>query len=177
MVEQFIWVMVIGGPALGLWYCWDHHQQIHLEDPRLNLAVHITLFIIPLLWTGLMFYQPVVYESRDGETLLATLTFFNRLLLNWWMMFLLWATPVVAAVALWDMVSFSRYLPHPENLSTSPGVALAVLIVMTCLVHFLRGDLLARSQKRPRGHPDAGPADGHPPISPMAGPSPRVKAW
>ena len=144
LTEQVIWLVFIGGPVFGFWFCWNRHQAIHLDNPWLNLAIHATLFVVPLIWAGLMYHKPVVYESQDGETILGTSTNFSRWRLNWWMMFLMWATPVFATAAL-GHAFFTRYLPHPESLTTSPGKASAILMVMTALAIFYGAILLGRS--------------------------------
>ena len=115
--EQVIWLVFISGPLFAFWFCWNRHQAIHLDNHWLNLAIHAALFVVPLIWAGLMYNKPVVYESQDGETILGTSTNFSRWRLNWWMMFLMWATPVFAVGAL-AQAFFTRYLPHAESLTT-----------------------------------------------------------
>lgn len=140
-----MWVVLIGGPIFGLWFCSKHERAIHFDNPWLNLGIHAALFIFPLIWVGLIFYKPVVYESQDGETILGTSTYFSRWPVNWWMMFMMWATPVFAATAL-GYSFFSKYLVHPESLSTSLGRAVILLIVMTALAAFYATILLGRSE-------------------------------
>jgi hypothetical protein len=144
-VENILLAIFIVGPLVALWFCAKQHQVIHFDNPRLNLGVHAALFVLPLIWVGLIFHKPVVYESRDGETLLSHSTYFDRWPVNWWMMFMLWATPVVAG-AVAGHAFYTRYLPHPETLSTSPGKALVFLVVGLLLGLFYETLLLGRSE-------------------------------
>jgi hypothetical protein len=144
MVEQVLLMIFVGLPALGLWYCWDHHRDIHFDNPWLNLGGHAALIVLPLIWVAFLFHKPVVYEAGDGETIVGTSTYFDRWPVNWWMMFMMWATPVFIFAALANAF-LTRYLAHPENLSTPPGRALAVAVVMFGLGAFYATLLLGRS--------------------------------
>jgi hypothetical protein len=144
-VENILMAIFIGGPLVALWYCSKQHQVIHFDNPRLNLGVHAALFVMPLIWVALIFRKPVVYEANDGETLLGTTTCFARWPVNWWMMFMLLATPVVAGVVS-GHAFYTRYLPHPETLSTSPGKALVFLVAGLLLGKFYETLLLGRSE-------------------------------
>ena len=142
---QAVVAVFIGGPLVGLWYCLKQHQAIHFDDPWLNLGVHAALLVLPLIWLALIYYKPVVYESMDEETILGTSTFFDRWPVNWWMMFMMWATPVVALATL-GHAFFTRYLVQPESLSTSPEKALAIMAMTVGLGMFYATILLGRSE-------------------------------
>lgn len=143
-IGQALFIIFVGGPFFGLWYCWDHHLAIHLDNPRLNLAAHAGLIILPLIWAGFMFYKPVVYGAAEGERMIGKSNYFTRWPANWWMMFMMWATPVFVAVALTHSFVF-KYFDQPEILSTSASRALAILIVMTALGCFYATILLSRA--------------------------------
>jgi len=145
LIGQVMAVVFIGGPLFALWQCFKHDQVISLDNPWLNLGVHISLFIVPLIWAGFFFAKPISYKTMDGETILGTSTYFSRWPVNWWMMFMMWATPVFGSSVLgYDF--FTRYLAHPENLSTSPGKALAIIFVLFALGSFYWTLLLSRHQ-------------------------------
>lgn len=128
-------IIFIGGPLVALWYCYHHGQVIHLENPWLNLGAHVALFIFPLIWVALMFANPVTYEAPQDHTLIATSTFFERLTLGWWGMFVLWATPVVAIIILGHAL-ITKDLAHPEILSTSFAKAWVIIVIVFCLGTF-----------------------------------------
>jgi hypothetical protein len=143
--EQAVAVVFIVGPLVAVWYCLKRHQAIHFDNPWLNLGVHAVLLVLPMIWVGLIYRKPVVYESRDEETILGTSTYFDRWPAGWWAMFMMWATPVVALAVL-GHAFYTRYLPHPEILSTSPVNALVIMLVMTGLGMFYETILLSRSE-------------------------------
>lgn len=131
-IGQAVVVVFISLPLVALWYCYHHGRVIHFDNPWLNLGAHAALFIFPLIWVGLMFAKPMVYEAPKDHTKIATANFFERLRLDWWMVFMLWATPVVAIVVLGHALA-TRDLAHPEVLSTSFFKALGILAVVFCL--------------------------------------------
>lgn len=137
--------IIAGVPLLALMFCFQHGIVIHFDNPSLNLGVHVGLFVLPIIWVGALYSKPVVYECPPGESVLGSSTYFSRLPANWWMMFMMWATPVLALLLL-GHAFFTRYLPHPEELSTSPGKALAILITLTGLGTFYGALVLGRSQ-------------------------------
>jgi hypothetical protein len=154
--EQVVIGVFVGGPLIGLWFCWDHDRTIHFDNPWLNLGVHAALILLPLTWVGLCFHKPVVYESAGGEINLGSSTYFDLWPVSWWMMFLMWATPVVASVVL-GHAFFVRYLPHPESLATSPVKALVIMAALFGLGMFYASIFLSRALRR-RGFrmPDCG---------------------
>ena len=149
LLEQALLVIFIGIPGAGLWYCFTRHQQVHFDDPSLNLAAHGGLVVFPVIWAFLFNCKPVVYESSDADIVLGPSRFFNRLPANWWMMFIMWATPLFAAVTL-ALALNTEYLPHAAELSTSPGRAVVIMVVFFCLGAFYTTLLLNRSDIPPR---------------------------
>ncbi len=146
---QIVAGISLGLPLLGLWYCFKWHHSIQFDDPRLNLAAHAGLVVFPLIWVGLMNYQPVVYESSDADIVLDRSSYISRLPVNWWMMLIMWATPVFALIAAGQALT-AHYLPHPESLSTSPGKAVLIMVVVFCLGAFYATILLSRSEPATR---------------------------
>jgi hypothetical protein len=143
-IGQALFIIFVCGPFFGLWYCWRHNLVIHLDNPGLNLAAHAGLIVLPLVWAGFMFHKPVVYEVAEGEKLIGKSSYFSRWPVNWWMMFMMWATPVFVAVALIHSFVF-KYFNHPETLSTPALKALAIMLVMTALGCFYATILLGRA--------------------------------
>ena len=135
LAGQIVLIIFIGLPVAGLWYCYHHGRVIHFDNPWWNLGAHIALFIFPMIWVGLMFVKPLVYEAPKDHTVIATANFFERMKLDWWMMFMLWATPVVAVVVMGHALA-TKDLAHPEILSTSFGKALGIIAVVFCLGFF-----------------------------------------
>ncbi|MDB6063893.1 MAG: hypothetical protein JWR26_101 [Pedosphaera sp.] len=145
-VEQIFAVSVIGGPFYGLFYCWDHHVNIHLADPWMNLGVHFGLIAIPLIWVGLITSRAIQFEPTE-EISLGRTSFFKKLPVDWWMMFLMWPALIVAVLGL-GYESLTQYAMHPESLSTTPRHALAIMAVTFLFGAFYVTVLLGQSEPR-----------------------------
>jgi hypothetical protein len=133
---SFAWQVVVffalGVPLLAFWYCYYHGRVVHFGNPWWNLGAHAALFIVPLAWVGLMLVKPVVYEAPGDNIIISTSRPLERIRHGWWAMFVLWATPVVAAVVLGHALA-TKDLVHPEILSTSLGKAVGIFTVVFCL--------------------------------------------
>lgn len=128
ILEQAIVIPLIVGPLIGLWYVWRHHLNIHLEQSWWNLALHAGLFVIPLIWVVLISHKPFEFEPIEGEELLCTSTFWDKLPADWWTMLMMWAPALFAALTLgYDLLT--RHIAHPELLSTTPLKAVAIMVV------------------------------------------------
>lgn len=140
--------ILIAGPLVALWYCWRHHVDLHADNRWLNLAIHGALILLPLLWALLICGQRIQFEETD-EISLGYSNAMEKWRKEWWMMFLMWPAPVFGAVVLIQNF-FTRYLVHPEALSTSPGKALQFMAVLLGLGIFYWTLVLGRSENEPR---------------------------
>jgi hypothetical protein len=154
LTERVIAATSFGVPLAGLVYFLTvfflkKQETIHFDNPLLNLGAHASLIVCPLVWGWLINYKPVVYESSDADIVLGQSGFLDSLSANWWMMLIMWATPVFAWVALGQNLN-ARYLPHPEDLHTSFEKALLIMAVVFCLSGFYANILLGRSESTTR---------------------------
>jgi len=142
--RQFAVGVLVGGPLLGLWYAWRHHLDIRFDQPWLNLGAHAALIAFPLSWAFLMTSQPMQFE-RTPEEFLGRSTFFDRLRMEWWTMFLMWPAPIFAVVDLGHAIVI-KYLPHAADLSTTPARAAGVMAAAFLLGVFYATMLRGNSQ-------------------------------
>lgn len=143
---QFAVGVLVAGPLLGVWYAWRNNIDIHLNPPWLNFAAHAALVVVPLIWAFLISAPRVQFEQTEEE-LLGTSTFFDRLPMDWWTMFMMWPVPIFALVELIVACS-TDYLAHPEDLSTSPTRALMIMALTLALGLFYATLLLGKSEPR-----------------------------
>lgn len=150
--EQILIGIFVIGPLAGLGYCWQTHQDLHVDNPSLNLAIYLGIFFIPLLWAWFMNSRPLNFEETD-EISLGTCSTIQKWPLNWWTMFVMWAAPAFGIIiGTYNLVT--NYLSHRESLSMSPGSAVVVMIVMWCLGMFYFTLLLGRSDIEVRLAPE-----------------------
>jgi hypothetical protein len=131
ILEQVFVIPLIVGPLIGLWYAWQHHLNIHLEQPLWNLALHAGLLVIPILWVVVISHKPFEFE-QTGEELLCRSSFWDKLPMDWWTMLILWAPLLFAALSLGHDF-FTFYLPNAADLSTTPLNAVAIMGVTLIL--------------------------------------------
>ena len=142
--KQFGVGILILAPLLGLWYVWRKRLEVHFEHPWLNLGAHIALIAIPLTWAFLISSPRLEFKQTEEEFLGAS-TFFDKLPMDWWTMFLMWPTPIFALVEL-GREFFTGYLAHPDALSTTPLYALGIMAVTFVLGFFYATILLGNSE-------------------------------
>lgn len=131
-------------PIFGIFYFWRRHSDIHFGQPWLNMLAHATLVVIPLLFAFLISAPRMRFEQTDEEYL-GNSSYFDTLPMDWWTMFMMWATPTFAALHVGDAF-FMEYLKHPDALSTSPLRAVAILLVTFLLGLFYSTILTGNSE-------------------------------
>lgn len=141
---QIAIVVLFVGPMFALWYCWRWHVDLHTENSWLNLAIHGALIVVPLVCAALVMSPRIEFEQAE-EISLGYVSAAAKWPQQWWMMFLMWPVPVFGVVALLHDV-FTRYLVHPDMLSTSPEAAGAMMVVIFCLGMFYSTLVLGRSE-------------------------------
>lgn len=125
--QAAILVFIIA-PIIAFIYCWVKHGGIHFEPPWLNLIAHVSLVVLPLVWACMISSTPMDF-AESGEFFLGKprlLGFLRNFLVDGWMASLTLAAPLFAAVTL-IFEFFTKHLAHPENLTTGPGKALAIM--------------------------------------------------
>ena len=142
--KQLVVGTLILGPLLGLWFVWRNNLDIHFEHPWLNLGVHAALIAIPLSWAFLISSPRLQFEQTEEE-FLGNSTFLDKLPTNWWMMFLMWPAPIFAVLNL-SQLFFTQYLAYPEDLSTTPLRALAIMAVTFAVGFFYATILMGNSE-------------------------------
>src|SRR5437016_8909106 len=145
-LAQLVIGALTAGPLLGLWYLWDHHLDVHFDHPWVNLGAHAALIVIPLIWAALISFTPVKFEPTE-EIILGKTSFLDKFPFDWWTMLMLWPAAVVGTMAI-GVALFTECLPHPEELSTSPLKALAIMVVTFCLGVFYGTMLLGNDEPR-----------------------------
>jgi hypothetical protein len=146
LLTQIALGFVIVPPIAGLGYCWRFGRDIRFDNPSLNLAAHASLIFFPLLWAVIMGWKPFRLEPTE-EFSLGTSSYFGTFRANWWMMLLVWPTAIFAVFALGYAI-FTDYLPHPENLLTSPLRGILIVATTLLLGMFYLALLLNRSSPR-----------------------------
>ena len=143
---QIVVGVLIVGPLLGLAWFWHEHRNFHLEPPKLNLALYVGLIVIPMIWAALMSATPIEFKKTQEE-LLGESSFLDTLPMDWWTMFMMWATPFFALGSL-GHTFLTKWLLQPQNLSLSPLHALFIMAIIFFLGWFYGVMLLARSEPR-----------------------------
>lgn len=141
---QIILVLFVGGPLAGLWYCQKTGRDVHVDDPWLNLAVYLGIFLVPVMWAFFLSYRRFEFAETE-EISLGYNSAWDKESVHWWTMFVMWAAPVYAVWTLTYHFS-TQWLRHPETLYMSPGRALLVMVVTLCVGMFYVTLLLARSE-------------------------------
>src|SRR5438105_2446084 len=115
--RQLLIGVVVLGPLFLVWQMWNKHQEIHFENPWLNICAHAGLVVFPLVWAWVMVATPFQFKETD-ETVLGTWSFFDTLSMSWWMWLMMWPAPVFGTIVLvHDFLT--KDLTHPTNPSTS----------------------------------------------------------
>ena len=117
----------------------DREENIHFENPWFNLAVHSALILVPMLLSAAISLQRTEFAPTE-ETVICYSGYSNTFRASWWTLLPVWPTGLFAAfILLRDL--FTEYLPHPEDLTTSPlrallimGVTLGVLLLYTTML-------------------------------------------
>jgi len=134
----------IVGVPLALIVTWffrllERGEDIHFENPWLNLAAHSGLILVPILLSAAMSLQRMKF-APTAETVICYSSYLNTFRASWWTLLPVWPAGLFAAfVLLRDL--FVEYLPHPEVPATSPLRALLIMAV-TLGVSFLYTTIL-----------------------------------
>jgi hypothetical protein len=112
-------------PLAWLIYLWQTGRELHFENRWINLCAHAALIVVPLVWAVLVGSLRPEFERTDEQSL-GESSFFDKLPMDWWTVFMMWPCPIFA---IWNLghAFFSQYLPHPEALSMSALSALAIV--------------------------------------------------
>jgi hypothetical protein len=152
LAAEFVAAFLFVVPLIGLWYCWHNQLDLHVTNPSLNLAIYLSVFLIPLVWAFCISFPRIEFDETDEISLGACNTI-QKWPVNWWMMFVMWAVPVFALLAAaYDF--FSDCVPHRETLSMSPGRAVVVMAIVLCLGLFYFTMLFDRSENEARLAPE-----------------------
>jgi hypothetical protein len=139
-------VVVFVAPILGFIWCWAKVGNVHFEQPQLNLAAHVLLVLLPLIWAGVICSSPMEFTKTE-EIVLGRSSYFRQFPVDWWMSLMTLAAPLFAAVTL-GYEFFTHYLVHPESLATSPIKALAIMGTTLALGIFCAAILTGSSEPR-----------------------------
>jgi len=137
------WILGVPLAFIVMWFfrLLDRREDIHFENPWLNLAVHSALILVPILLSASMWLQGMEFAPTE-ETVICYSGYLNTFRTSWWTLLPVWPPGIFAAfILLRDL--FTEYLPHPEVLTTSPlrglmivGATLGVsLLYTTTLFH------------------------------------------
>ena len=137
------WILGVPLAFIVMWFfrLLDRREDIHFENPWLNLAVHSALILVPILLSASMWLQGMEFAPTE-ETVICYSGYLNTFRASWWTLLPVWPPGIFAAfILLRDL--FTEYLPHPEVLTTSPlrglmivGATLGVsLLYTTTLFH------------------------------------------
>src|SRR4051812_45119360 len=137
--------VVILAPIGGLVYLWRTGQQIHFENPRINLVAHILIVIVPVIWSALIFAEPFGTKVAQ-ETSLARSSFLETLKVDWWMSLMMWAAPLFALGSLLYLAA--RFMPHAGGLSTTVGSAVLTIALILALGLFYGSMVFTQAETR-----------------------------
>lgn len=143
--QQYVLLGLLFAPFLYLRYLKRTGGLIHLDPPATNLLVHAALVVVPVLIAYALVHKPLEFRESD-ETILEAQTFWTALKSDWWMFFMLWASPALAVLA--GLYEVPHLLQNAAKWSTGPGAAFLTMAV-AFVFGFIFGTILRdRSQVR-----------------------------
>ena len=144
-LQQYVLFGLLFAPLIYLRHLKSSGSLLHFNAPGVNLLVHAALVVVPVLTAYALVYKPFEYRESD-EIILEPQTFWTTPAWDWWMMFILWASPVLAVLAAF--YEGPHLLSHAAKWSTGPGAAFLTM-ALAFVFGFMFGTLLRmRSQVR-----------------------------
>jgi len=144
-IKQYLLVALLILPMLYLRYLKSNGGMIHYSPPLLNLLAHAAIILLPLSVAYAAVYKPFEFRDSD-ETILEPQTFWTTQTSSWWMMFMLWAGPLVGLLALLHEVP--RLGSNASIWATGPGSAFLTMALVFALGIIFGTILRERTQVR-----------------------------
>jgi|ERR1041385_3074602 predicted outer membrane lipoprotein len=95
------WILGVPLALIVVWFfrLLERKEDIHFENPRLNLAVHSAFILVPILLSAAMWLQQMEFVPTE-EAVISYSGYLNTFCASWWTLLPVWPAGIFAAFML-----------------------------------------------------------------------------